>query len=262
MLPRTLTSFLSAVNEILAGPLFDAEDKGSVAYTDKLIGDGIMNIFTDPETALKTAIHIRKQLQLFNDNPRAFFPEASENMKINVGTGLAYGPVTFGIMGHSRRIDYTPIGDTVNLASRLETLTKEYHASIIINDQLYGALPDKSPFNLRHIDRIRVKGKSIPVDIYEEFSSNSPVVRDLKHAFRSRFAELQDMYFSGNEWDSAIRLAKNLMAHYKKVAVQYNIDPESPPDHLPGIYLKRMKTIRANPGLMERWDGVYTFTQK
>jgi class 3 adenylate cyclase len=259
MSSQSLTDFLGALNEVLAKPLFDYEDRGCVAYTDKFMGDGTMNIFTDPSVALKTAVEIRTQLEIFNKNPQAFFKGASENMRVNIGAGIAYGPVTLGIMGHSRRLDYTPIGDTVNLASRLEGLTKEYNVSILINDALYKTI-DFGTFYLRHIDRIRVKGREQPVDIYEEFSSDSAVLRDLKMKLLPEFKTLQAMYFSGKDWKDAIKLGEDLTRRLTETLWKHKA--EGPGDYLPSIYVKRMQTMLEKPEYFARWDGVYTFNQK
>jgi hypothetical protein len=158
-------------------------------------------------------------------------------------------------------VDYTPIGDTVNVASRLEELTKEYHASIIINGALYNAIDPRS-FNLRHIDRIRVKGKEQPVDIYEEFSSNSPRIRDLKHKMAPRYQELQEMYFSGQNQTAAIALAERMLDQINSYVRAYNLGTDSIGDHLPLIYRDRMKFLQKNPELIDGWDGVYTFIEK
>lgn len=257
---RTLTGFLGALNEMLARPLFDHEDKGAVAYTDKFMGDGMMNIFTDPGVALETAVEIRGQLKKFNQSPRHFFREAPEGFRVNIGTGIAYGPVTLGIMGHSRRVDYTPIGDTVNLASRLESLTREYHVSIIINDTLHGAV-DHSRFNLRHIDRVRVKGREHPVDIYEEFSADPAPVRDFKRRTLPRLTELQGMYFSGRNWKDAVRLGKDMARISLEAAKRYG-GRAGPADYMPFVYIRRMQTVMKDPELLVRWNGVYTFERK
>jgi hypothetical protein len=191
-------------------------------------------------------VAFRSQLISFNSNPTAFFKDAPPDFSVKVGTGIAYGSVTMGIMGHSRRLDYTPIGDTVNVASRLESLTKEYHIPILINDSLYNAL-DPSQFNLRYIDRIRVKGRQQPFDIYEEFSADAPSVRETKISLAPRLRELQEMYFSGENWNDAVRLAEELA---------------QTGDSVPRIYLERMRMLKAAPELFARWDGVYTFTTK
>jgi class 3 adenylate cyclase len=255
---QTLTNFLGALNEVLAKPLFEYQDQGFVAYTDKFLGDGTMNVFTDPAAALMSAVKLRSRLALFNANPRVFFQEAPATMKVNVGTGIAYGPVTLGIMGHSRRVDYTPIGNTVNMASRLEDLTKEYKVSILVNGALYNAI-DHGNFNLRYIDRIRVRGRFEPEDIYEEFSSDSPLIRELKMSSQPKYRELQEMYFSGKDWNDAIRLADSLYRYSLKMLQDHGLGIDSPCDYLAKIYADRMRFISGRPELLERWDGVYTF---
>jgi adenylate cyclase len=258
MSSQVLTDFLGALNEILAKPLFDYEDQGCVAYTDKFMGDGTMNIFIDPAIALKVAVNLRAQLVEFNRNPRSYFKDAPADLKVNVGTGIAYGPVTLGIMGHSRRVDYTPIGDTVNLASRLEGLTKEYHVSILVNDALHSAL-DPLAFCLRYIDRIRVKGKEHPVNIYEEFSSDGEVLRELKLKMLGEIKDLQEMYFSGKNWEDAIKLGDELTGKLEKALADRGLN--GPGDYLPSVYVNRMRTLLGSPELAN-WDGVYTFSRK
>jgi hypothetical protein len=182
-------------------------------------------------------------------------------MRVNVGTGIAYGPVTLGVMGHSRRVDYTPIGNTVNMASRLEELTTQYHASILVNGALYNAV-DHDNCNLRYLDRIRVRGRAEPEDIYEEFSSNSPIIRALKASLLPRYQELQEMYFSGQNWDDAIRLADEIYEYCQQTVRDHSLGTDSPGDYLARIYADRMRFISENPEQLAQWDGVYTFTRK
>jgi class 3 adenylate cyclase len=255
-----LIRFLGTLNEVLAKPLFDAEDSGGVAYTDKFMGDGMMNIFTDAETALRTAVKVRSLLDDFNANPGAYWNEAKFKLRVDVGVGIAYGPVTVGVMGHSRRIDYTPIGDTVNLASRLEGMTKEYHTPIIINEDLRAAIRNQDAFHIRFLDRIRVKGKEHPVTIYEEYSLNSPAIRDAKKHFENDLQELQERYFSG-DWKNAMSLAREIIRKYEEICRNYGLG-DAIADHLPIIYLKRMEAIQRNPDRFKNWDGVYSFETK
>jgi hypothetical protein len=218
-----------------------------------------MNIFADPAIALKVAVDIRSQLDNFNRNPQSFFKDAPANFQVNVGTGIAFGPVTLGIMGHSRRVDYTTIGDTVNIASRLESLTKEYNTSILINDSLYAAI-DPDLFHLRHIDRIRVKGRNQPVNIYEEFSADCDPLKEHKLKLLPEFKNLQEMYFSGRDWEDAIQLGEELTRRLT-VALRER-KQKGPGDYLPAIYVKRMKNILGSPEHFAQWDGVYTFNRK
>jgi class 3 adenylate cyclase len=260
MTSQTTTDFLSALNEALAKPIFNFQDRGFVAYTDKFMGDGTMNVFNDPDIALEAAVEMRRQLSLFNKNPQRYFNNAPPDFRVDVGTGIAYGPMTVGVMGHSRRVDYTHIGGTVNLASRLETLTKVYRVSILINAELYRAV-DPHSFNLRLVDRIRAKGMNEPVEIYEEFSSNSPIIRDLKIDMAPQFRELQELYFSGERWTDALNLAEELLLLVDDAVRRNELGLDSPGDPIIRLYASRMRSILRTPELLSNWDGIYTFNE-
>jgi adenylate cyclase len=257
MSSQVTTEFLFSLNKGLSIPLIEYEDTGAIAYTDKFMGDGMMNVFESPEISLRTAVDMRLRLQDYNTNIKSLFPSAPDNLKIEIGAGISYGPVTLGVMGHPHRLDFTPIGDTVNVASRLEALTKIYHTPILINEAIYESIKEQN-FTLRHVDKIRVKGKSQPVDIYEEFSTNNPEIRALKLQFLPNLVELQEMYFSGKNWRDAGRLALLLLRRYREAAILNKLGDEMV-DYLPYIYFKRMRTISKNPALFQNWDGVYTF---
>ncbi|MDR2444909.1 MAG: adenylate/guanylate cyclase domain-containing protein, partial [Spirochaetaceae bacterium] len=257
MSSQATTEFLFTLNKGLSIPLIEYEDTGVVAYTDKFMGDGMMNVFEKPEISLRTAVDMRLRLYDYNKNIKSLFPAAPDDLKIEIGAGISYGPVTLGIMGHPHRLDFTPIGDTVNIASRLETLTKIYHTPILINEAIYESV-NREDFTLRHVDKIRVKGKSQPVDIYEEFSTNSPKIRDIKLQLLPILDELREMYFSGQNWKEAERLALSLLKRYKEAAMLNNLGDEVV-DYLPYIYLGRMRSISKKPELFQNWNGVYTF---
>jgi class 3 adenylate cyclase len=259
MSSQTTTEFLLSLNKELAVPIIKYESSGYVAYTDKFMGDSMMNIFENAEVSLRTAVDMRLHLRKYNVNIKKFFPVVPDNFRIDIGTGISCGPVTLGVMGHPRRLDYTPIGDTVNIASRLEGLTKIYHTPILINNALYEKVNTEN-FVLRHVDKIRVKGKNLPVDIYEEFSTNIPEIRDLKLKLLPEFYELQEMYFSGRNWAEAERLAVSLLERYRDVALRDNLGDKLV-DHVPYIYLERMRLISKSPDFFQKWDGVYTFNQ-
>jgi len=259
--PEKLTGFLNAYFEAVSMPIFELEDKNS-AHIDKYIGDAMMILFDDPQIALSTAVKMRSQVHLFNTQRDKFLKNDFKFYDpVDMGVGLAFGPVTLGTMGTPHYLDFTSIGDTVNVASRIEGVTKEYHAPLIINDELYNNI-DKNLFNLRLIDKIRVKGKEKPVSIYEEFSSNSPPVRDFKNAVMDRYNELQAIYFSGKDLDSGIKLADELLESAKKLVIKHNLGTDSPADFVPFIYKERMIELQNNTHLLEKWDGVFTFMKK
>lgn len=132
---------------------------------DKLIGDAIMatwGIFDEKGdhvyNAALSSIKMMEALHNFN------LPRSPES-QIYIGIGLHFGEVKAGNIGGSKRSDFTIIGDSVNLASRLEGVTKEYGVSIVVSEDFYFPIKDK--FIFRELDKIRVKGKKEPVKIYE-----------------------------------------------------------------------------------------------
>jgi class 3 adenylate cyclase len=153
-------------NKELAVPIIEYESSGYAAYTDKFIGDGMMNIFENAEISLRAAVDIRLQPRKYNVNIKNFSPLCRIILELTLVREFPAGMVTFGVMGRPRRLDYTPIGGTVNIASRIEGLTKIYHTLILINHALYEKVNTEN-FVLRHVDKIRVKGKTLPVDMYE-----------------------------------------------------------------------------------------------
>ncbi|PJZ35861.1 adenylate cyclase [Leptospira levettii] len=139
---------------------------------DKFIGDAIMTIFgapfkrdDDALRAVKTAVEMIREIHQFNQKKNL-----TED-QIQVGIGIHTGEVIVGNIGSDRRLDYTVIGDNVNLASRIEGLTKHYQCSILISEatfeQIEGKYSESDGFVIREIDKVIVKGKSKPISVYE-----------------------------------------------------------------------------------------------
>lgn len=132
---------------------------------DKFIGDGMMVLFGAPkddpyqeEHAMRTAIEIQNELRILSEKWKA------EGVVIRSGVGINSGPAVVGNIGSSRRMDYTAIGDTVNLASRLETATKDLGVGILVSEYTYIAL--KGTFRFKEMGSIKVKGRTDPVLTY------------------------------------------------------------------------------------------------
>ena len=132
---------------------------------DKFIGDGMMVLFGAPEDdpyqeehAMKTAIEMQEELHRLAEK------WAPEGVAIRSGVGINSGPAVVGNIGSSRRMDYTAIGDTVNLASRLESATKELGVGILVSEYTYIAL--KGSFQFKEMGSIHVKGRTDPVLTY------------------------------------------------------------------------------------------------
>jgi adenylate cyclase len=132
---------------------------------DKFMGDGLMAIFGAPENdpyqeehALKAAIEMQQELAKLQARWDA------EGIQIRIGVGIHSGPAIVGTIGSSRRMEYTAIGDTVNVASRLQTATKELGANILISEHTYyGA---KGAFPFRNMGTITVRGREEPLTVY------------------------------------------------------------------------------------------------
>ncbi|MEA5576595.1 adenylate/guanylate cyclase domain-containing protein [Anabaena sp. UHCC 0451] len=137
----------------------------SGGFIDKYIGDAIMALFDDEATdsALKAAILMQEVLELFNyDRSRKGLPI------ISVGIGIHRGTVVMGTVGFTNRMDSTVIGDAVNVASRIEGLTKQYECGILVTESVVKSLSHPESFALKLVDEsVKVKGKDAPIAIYE-----------------------------------------------------------------------------------------------
>lgn len=134
---------------------------------DKFIGDAVMALFgipfggtDDAERAVRAALAMHARLHALNTQRRA-----RGEPPLAIGVGISTGEVVAGNVGSPRRMDYTVIGDTVNLSARLESATKDYGVAILLSEATVAALREAHP--LRRIDRVRVKGKREAVDIHQ-----------------------------------------------------------------------------------------------
>ena len=208
---------------------------------DKFVGDEMMAFFSGPRreiNACKAAIEIRS----------AMFAEKQTSISegkavISIGIGINTGKVVFGPVGSSKRMDFTSIGDTVNLAARLEGTNKVYGTKAIISEAVYEKLQDL--FVCRELDFITVKGKTQPVRIYELLypTNKAPQsVIELKNLFekglscyRRKLFDKAEQYFTScvNVYkDKASAVFLDRIAHLK-------ITP--PPTKSDGVYKMDVK---------------------
>ncbi|MFA6121169.1 MAG: adenylate/guanylate cyclase domain-containing protein [Sideroxydans sp.] len=152
---------------------------------DKYIGDAIMALFEQSgDDAVRGAIAMLERLSFYNaGRARAGYHG------IHIGIGLNTGRVMIGTVGGVNRMDSTVIGDAVNLAARLEEATKTYNTPLIISQNTLYDLADPNAYQIRFLDRIRVKGKSQPLSIYEVFDNDPQDLRDMKLESRSLFEQ-------------------------------------------------------------------------
>ncbi len=173
---------------------------------DKYIGDAIMALFEHgADDAVSGAIAMLERLNYYNAGRiRAGYTP------VNIGIGLNTGMVMIGTVGGINRMDSTVIGDAVNLTARLEEATKTYHAPLIISQNTLYDLPDPGKYDIRFLDRIRVKGKSQPLSIYEVFDNNNESRRNSKRESLALF-ERAVAYYHMKDIAKAIPLFKQCL---------------------------------------------------
>lgn len=214
---------------------------------DKYIGDAIMALFGTPfpgpddaMNAMKVANEMIRVLNLFNERR----VEAGK-IPIHIGVGVSTGELIAGNIGSPKRMDYTVIGDTVNLAARLESATKYYGVQVLTSEYTVAQL--QQGVNLRELDLIRVKGKHEPVAVYEGLDHYDEQQRfHMQTAFEA-FAEGLACYRDRN-WAAAI-------SHFQE-ALKLKQD-----DGPAKLYLERCNHyLKAPPP--EDWGGVWTMMTK
>ncbi|MBT4710109.1 MAG: GAF domain-containing protein [Alphaproteobacteria bacterium] len=213
---------------------------------DKFIGDAIMAAFgipvdhgDDEDRAVRAALKMLVDLREWNDKR-----EAAGQMRVEMGVGLNTDHVVSGNIGSPKRMDFTLIGDGVNLAARLESACKQYSAKLLISEFTYAKL--KGTYRSREIDYVIVKGKTEPVGVIELLDYHTeesfPNLMDAVNYFREGIKE-----FRQGNWDKSIGRFKEVL-------------DANPNDALSHTYIERNQTMKKkNP---KDWNGVWVMTSK
>jgi class 3 adenylate cyclase/GAF domain-containing protein len=195
-------------------------------FIDKYIGDAIMALFgSNADDALLAGIAMLHRLAEYNQH-RA----NSGYMPIQIGIGINTGSLMLGTVGGQNRMDSTVISDAVNLASRLEGLTKKYGVSLLISHHTFAQLEDVNQYVFRIIDRVQVKGKSTEVSVYEVFDADPPKLREGKLITKTVFEEAL-LHYNRHSFTYAERLFEEVL----------RLNPE---DRAAQIYLERCQSIK------------------
>ena len=218
------------------------EQRGTI---DKYMGDAVMAFWGAPLPEVEHAQHailagLKMQRVLAELQPHF---KARGWPEIRVGVGINSGRVSVGNMGSEVRVAYTVMGDAVNLASRLEGITKEYGAQILVGETTRQAAPQ---FVYREVDKVRVKGKAEPVAIFEPLGLPGEIEAAMLDEIKLFHQALRS--YRRQEWDKAELELLSLR----------NMAPAS---KLYQVYAERVAYYRANPPGAE-WDGVFIFTTK
>jgi len=209
---------------------------------DKYEGDAIIAFWNAPLlqndhalNACRAALECQNKLKRIRNQVKSKYGH-----ELFMRIGINTGPAVVGNMGSSRRFDYTAIGDTVNLASRLEGACKQYRIPILIGETTYKRIKDS--FLTREVDVIRVVGKSRSVKVFEIIEKKEKAddsQRKLVSEFQKALAE-----YKKREWKAALALFQNIKG-----------------DDLAGLYAERCVQFEKNPPPLD-WDGTFDLKMK
>jgi adenylate cyclase len=183
---------------------------------DKFLGDAVLCIFEGVDSAQRAVacgVGMLATVKSFNAEENRTTGQA-----VQVGIGLHTGPVILGTIGSSERMDSTVLGLTVNLAKRLEEITRPLGVDMIISDQVAQRLQDRHNHSLRNLGEVWVKGALKPLTIYEVFDENPPELRNLKDRIKPIMAEGIELVRGGR-----------LEAALTKFETLQTISPQDPP---------------------------------
>ena len=238
--PKELTNYINAFLTPITKVIH--ENRGTI---DKYMGDAVMAFWGAPLEDKQHALHALNAAIDIVERMHSLRQEFSEKQwpEIYIGVGVNTGMMNVGNKGSEFRVDYTILGDAVNLGSRLEGLTKVYGVDIITSEFTRHAVPE---FEYRELDRVRVKGKNRSVTIYEPLGLLENIDKKEKKLLRQFHAGIKQ--YRAQNWDAAEREIFSLS----------QLEPER---KIYKIYLDRIMHFRNNPP-EENWDGSFTHTSK
>ncbi len=201
---------------------------------DKYIGDAIMALFVNADDALKAAIGMLNKLTLYNQK---------QKQPVKIGIGLNTGSLMLGVVGEERRLQCTVISDSVNLASRLENITKTYKTPLLISENTLKNLADKQQYKIRFLDKVKVKGRFEPINIFEVFDMDSTIIQQAKIASLENFERAVYLY-QKHKFAQVIELMNQCLE-------------QNPQDAAANVYIQRCQSF-LNINEMEHWEKIAT----
>jgi two-component system sensor histidine kinase ChiS len=229
-----INSYLSRVSPVI---------RAHQGFIDKYIGDAIMALFPESaDDAVRAAVEMQKQVIIYNQDR-----QLSNYPPITIGIGLHAGTLMLGTIGEEERMESTVIADAVNLASRLEGLTKVYGAGILVSDSILERLGKREKYMCRFVDRVTVKGKKSAVSVFEIYDADTQQSIELKQETATEYQRGLELYFEQN---------------FTKAQKIFNkICERNPQDKLAAIYCKRSLNNRMY-GVPEGWSGIEALDEK
>lgn len=232
MTPKENFKFINSYLSVM-GPVI----RNHHGFIDKFIGDAIMALFDkSADDAVRGAIGMLQRLVKYNQGRK----QAGYD-PVGIGIGINTGTLRIGTVGERDRMEATVISDAVNLASRIEGMTKMYGVSLLISDATYHSLEDPTKYHIRKIDRVKVRGKTKPVTIWEVFDIDPPDLLNYKLEVAMIFEEAISLYHS-SQFEEAQELFLDCLAR-------------NPRDKTAEFYIDRCKLyIRMEKD--EEWGGI------
>ena len=238
--PEELVSLLNEYLTVMTDVVFKYD-----GTLDKYIGDAIMALYgapldipDHPRKACLSALEMMKELKRLNEE---WINQGKQPVDIRIGINTGF--MLVGNMGSKQRFDFTAMGDSVNLGSRLEGANKSYRTNIIIGESTYQSVKDE--FVCMELDAVRVKGKTRPVRIYSLLGPKE--LPEIPETIVNQFNKAVNVY-KARKWEEAIRIFENIAAK----------DPNFYPAQ---VYIERCRDFKENPPPSD-WDGVYVMTSK
>jgi two-component system sensor histidine kinase ChiS len=195
-----------------------------------------------PNDAVQAAIAMQKQVAIYNEER-----QQQGQVPIAIGIGLHTGNLMLGTIGEAERMETTVIADAVNLASRLEGLTKLYGAGILISHNTLCCLDYTQEQCFRFLDRVMVKGKKLAVAVFEVYDGDAPEQKRLKIQTQARFEVAVFLYYQ-QQFQEAQLIFQEVL----------HINPQ---DKATIIYIKRCEHYQQY-GIPEAWEGIEALTEK
>tara|TARA_B100001939_G_C16947631_1_gene621064 strand:- start:16187 stop:18049 length:1863 start_codon:yes stop_codon:yes gene_type:complete len=243
MTPAEVLDFVNSYLEVMEPVIHEHG-----GFVDKYLGDGIMALFIDRDQlpsanrAVNAAVAMQRQLAGFNE-----FRVEQGVEPIRTGMGIATGDVIIGTVGTETRLDTTVLGRSVNLASRLESLTPSYGISILITEDTFSGLDQPEQYLYREIDTVIAKGMKQPSLLYEIFDCDIEEIQKQKMETRIHLHKGILLYKLGQFQEAT-----------EEFTSMYRLAPE---DRLSRIYLKRCRRFVENPPPAD-WEGSMKLSRK
>jgi class 3 adenylate cyclase len=228
-----LSDYLEQVTSVIS------QHKGMV---NQLLGDGVLAFFTRPDDALEAAMQIQTLMRNYKVKTKK-----SGAVGIKVGIGLHTGEVIIGIMGNAVSMDAGIVSDTVNVAARIEGLTKHFGVNILMSEAVIIALKNITPSVTRYVGRVMLKGKKQEIGLYECFESDSDEERNIKTQTLQPYHHALELYCT-KEFEKAAQ-------EFGKLASQCNND-------LLITYYHQKSLELANNEIPSEWDAIEIMESK